>query len=1041
MLGWKAEQNLLARCRKNRPFKLRMIGALVVFLAVFFSTPTLAATFTVVNTNDSGVGSLRQAIIDANALPGLDTINFDVAVSGGEITLLTTLPEPGSVILDGTTANDVQPGPDITIVGDPDFYGTVIFSSGSGNVMKGIAISGGFQCFIVGGSSTDMMVGGVGDRDGNTMDNCTFSGINNEYTENVTIYNNVIGLTAGNGTAGLGSIGSSHIIIGGAAANQRNIIVNNGAGMRIGASSDITIKGNYIGTATGFDDLGNTEWGILTEGDTENITIGGSAAGEGNVISGNGSCGIANDGTSINAIVQGNYLGVTADGSAALPNGSEGIRTNNSILLGGTVAGAGNVISGNGGAGVLLQGGSSTVQGNYIGTNPTGTVAIPNGTQGIWILASSDNLIGGTVDAARNIISGNTLAGIDINSGWGGGSGNFIENNYIGTNAEGTAAIPNGTIGVYIVNGAQDNFIGLPGYGNVISGNTDDGIRLEGATTTGNSVQANIVGLAADGTTALGNGGDGIQVWQADQTLIGSSDDVTAKNIIASNGVSGIYLDNVEDTTILNNYIGFAYGGEGPLIRTNAGNGIYVANGSASNTINGITDDAPNIIVTAEGTACFLVENTAGDFNEFRGNDCVTETDTTFNSARNGDGNEAIADPTITALTATTSFVEGTAIANGDIDLYANGLYVASGTSDDDGNWSIHAAIPSGARVSAAVTNANHSTSRTVTPLVLVVDDEEEPGPPTITSPPNGSAVSSATPTLTGTKPAYTSLWVDGIEWVANNALTTWTIDDFPIVAGSNNFVFTTQDLSLNESDDVNYTITRDWGITVTETGGTTAVTEGAETDTYTVVLDSKPEVNVKIKFTFDANQLTLSSATKTASTSTSITLTFTPVNWNTVQTVTVAAVNDDSVEGDHESTITAVVQTADPTYTTVPVENITTNITDNDSAGVSLTETDDTTSVATDTEDTYTLVLDTKPANNVTITILPDDIVQTNPSSLVWTTTNWNVPQTVTVTTAENIPAETSVFIQHAATSSDPDYDDLAVDDVVVRLSAASAT
>ena len=156
----------------------------------------------------------------------------------------------------------------------------------------------------------------------------------------------------------------------------------------------------------------------------------------------------------------------------------------------------------------------NVIQGNYIGTDATGTVALSRVGGAIEIRGATNNTIGGTTAAARNIISGNG-AGISIV----GGSSNIrIQGNYIGTNSAGDAAVPNRFAGRHL-EGASNNTIGgtAPGAGNVISGNgtggNDHGIRL--GFSTGGVVQGNCIGTNAAGTAALGNGGAGIQSLRA----------------------------------------------------------------------------------------------------------------------------------------------------------------------------------------------------------------------------------------------------------------------------------------------------------------------------------------------------------------------------------------------------------------------------------------------------------------------------------------------------------------------------------------------
>ena len=150
----------------------------------------------------------------------------------------------------------------------------------------------------------------------------------------------------------------------------------------------------------------------------------------------------------------------------------------------GTNAGAGNVISGNLGNGILLRGSdvvSNSVQGNFIGTDATGMNPLPNTVAGVTIdTGASFNLIGGTVAGARNVISGNNPAMIAACIFNGAGtSGNVVEGNYIGLGPDGVTAVPN-YYGIICSGGATGNTFGgtVAGARNVISGNSSYGVLV-----------------------------------------------------------------------------------------------------------------------------------------------------------------------------------------------------------------------------------------------------------------------------------------------------------------------------------------------------------------------------------------------------------------------------------------------------------------------------------------------------------------------------------------------------------------------------------
>ncbi len=206
-------------------------------------------------------------------------------------------------------------------------------------------------------------------------------------------------------------------------------------------------------------------------------------------------------------------------------------------------------------------------------------------------------------------------------------------------------------------------------------------------------------------------------------------------------------------------------------------------------------------------------------------------------------------------------------------------------------------------------------------------------------------------------------------------------------------------------------------GVLITQSGGSTNVAEGGATDSYTVVLTNAPSADVTIRL--DAGSQLTASPTS---------LVFTTSNWSTPQTVTVAAVADSAVEGAHSGTITHTITTSDSTYQGVTVASVNVSITDSvvSESPVTVTPSGGSTDVAEGSgTDTYTVVLNTRPTGNVTITISAPGQVSVAPPSLVFSTTNWNVPRVVTVTAIDDttVEGDQTVTITHVASSSDPNY------------------
>ncbi|NDJ62980.1 MAG: hypothetical protein GYB67_17805, partial [Chloroflexi bacterium] len=196
-----------------------------------------------------------------------------------------------------------------------------------------------------------------------------------------------------------------------------------------------------------------------------------------------------------------NHIGVDVAGALARGNGAGVTANGNNNLIGGTLEGVSrNVISGNSAAGVNITGVGNDVFGNYIGTASSGLTAIGNGT-GV-LITGGNNDIGGTTFRERNIISGNG-DGVTIDNA---AASNRVRGNYIGTTVNGTAPLGNTITGVRITNGIGNGIGGTtPGTGNIIAYNTDDGVFVETGDTNpilGNQIFANGdlgIDLAPDG--------------------------------------------------------------------------------------------------------------------------------------------------------------------------------------------------------------------------------------------------------------------------------------------------------------------------------------------------------------------------------------------------------------------------------------------------------------------------------------------------------------------------------------------------------------
>ncbi|NML24397.1 cadherin domain-containing protein [Zoogloea dura] len=303
-----------------------------------------------------------------------------------------------------------------------------------------------------------------------------------------------------------------------------------GYGIYINGSSNNTIAGNYLGTNAAGDAPAGTSTNPIVINNGNNNLIGGSTAAERNVIAGNYYSGLLSTGTSTGNLVRGNYFGINAAGTTIVGSAIIQIEmASPGNTIGGSGVGQGNVISGK-----LTDvwdfidlwevASNTVIQGNIIGLNAAGTAALTStGNDGIYI-RSNNNLIGGTNPGEGNVIGGVVKYGIHIANSGSGGSGNIIQGNYIGTDISGTVTIANGLGGVAIDTNANSNLIGgvVAGAGNLIAGNTGNGVLLRSSAGSGNSILGNSIsnssalGINLQGGTENGSGVTANDVGDAD---------------------------------------------------------------------------------------------------------------------------------------------------------------------------------------------------------------------------------------------------------------------------------------------------------------------------------------------------------------------------------------------------------------------------------------------------------------------------------------------------------------------------------------------
>jgi hypothetical protein len=330
-------------------------------------------------------------------------------------------------------------------------------------------------------------------------------------TEHNIVLGNYIGLNA-SGESALGNtfdgieIEEDHNTIGGSAPGARNVISANAEwGVHIRSTGN-TVSGNYIGTdKDGDTDLGNSIDGIYLNDGSQQNTIGGDSEGERNVISGNDRYGISiYSPDTISNTVSGNYIGLDASGSFALGNTKHGIWISTYAhhnTIGGDTAGERNVISGNGMSGIYVSlSDNITIIGNYIGTDAGGSLDLGNAEHGIYVKECENNVIGGSVQGERNLISGNTLNGVYLDNT----DGNTISGNHIGVDYSGTMALGNDVYGIYLL-GSLNNTVGP---NNLIANNGDHGVLVGSTSVAGNIIIQNSIYLNNLGIY-LGTGANG----------------------------------------------------------------------------------------------------------------------------------------------------------------------------------------------------------------------------------------------------------------------------------------------------------------------------------------------------------------------------------------------------------------------------------------------------------------------------------------------------------------------------------------------------
>lgn len=543
------------------------------------SGPTDPKVFYVVtNTNDSGAGSLREAITSVNSSSSSQYSGISFAVAG-VITLASDLPAiTKKVLIDGGTAPGYVAGNTTTA----PLVAVNFANAGSGfNFNSGSAGSGIYALSIYGSKTNGVTLN----------------------ASNITLLRNYIGLNlngaaGGNAQDGIYISASSINNIIGANPNSisglySNVISGNTQhGIQIYGSAGNKIQANAIGTnPAGTSKIANGYNGILVTYYAVDNTIGGiayydSATGQtnnptgnkgtvpivsiapplGNLISGNTRNGVEiNSGAEL-TVLSGNFIGTNNAGTAAIGNLLDGVlirNANNNQLIGCTFEDNPfiyyNVLSGNGYNGLHIEDSNAIlVQANFFGAGANNASMVPNGMHGIWVSGTSAGVQVGGVIPLGNVSAGNKGDGINVS----GTASGFTTFNTFGGLYAFQGAAPNDGNGITISSSGGNNLIRT----NVFSGNKGHGIELT-STASGVTVDPNVVGLNTEGTGTLsnppvpgfGNGGSGIKVSGSGNFIGGYSGSVIPQNTFSGNARYGIEIaSGATGNYVFNSVVGLA---------------------------------------------------------------------------------------------------------------------------------------------------------------------------------------------------------------------------------------------------------------------------------------------------------------------------------------------------------------------------------------------------------------------------------------------------------------------------------------------------
>lgn len=558
----------------------------------------VADVFTVSSLADSGPGSLRQALLDANASAGFDVIEFTVA---GTIRVgRTALPAiTEGVLVAGRTAPGYAAAPVVRI----DFENTtglVVSASADFTRIEGLSLVDAAGPGVTIGASNSRLVN-------------NFIGV---WGNGLTVEPNRGAGVLVQSTARFTDIGSDD----GQSFTLSNLISGNlGDGITIDGARNTRVAANQIGTdASGLIPLGNRGHGIrITNAAADNV-IGGQATGgndpvnntfarppSGNLISANRRCGVMIDAEATGNALSGNFIGTTASGNAPLGNWQDGVaivNADDNSLVGTTATQAPfifyNVLSGNLANGLRITNSDRTiVHANFFGLGANNATRVPNGRSGVVVNGDSQRAdVGGEIPLG-NVMSGNAMHGIEVRDTAGG----FVSfNSFVGQVAFGGIA-PNGLSGILVTSSnpafdPADSTTWNRIRTCLVGGNLGSGIEFLG-NARGAEVTDTAVGTNDSINGALPNLGNGIVVGgNASQIAIGGFQPSIERiaggfsvHVGANRGYGVVFRGRARDCFMFNSRVGI---GAGETVTDavrlpNGAGGVFVGPGTANIAIGG----------------------------------------------------------------------------------------------------------------------------------------------------------------------------------------------------------------------------------------------------------------------------------------------------------------------------------------------------------------------------------------------------------------------------------------------------------------------